>query len=722
MADFFDDISNETNSSQEHKPFFCIDKENEKALLDWLKEEMMLIKTANDYRFDKIKNNFLRYKGIQYREQVHTPRDQEAKRTRYMPQVVLPLIYDTVEEKVSRMMEKKPSVAIIPVHDEESDKVDAKIAKRFLSHVDYIEKLDRKWQSLLRISRIAGESFMVTCWDPDKGDIHPSLQKLKAKAGDQDLEFDMPIYVGDVSVKPVSPLSFLYERADCWENVNHGFLIEWVYTEELKTMYPSKKDKIKSDARKLEYDFEKMEEKSQDGKTMKITFWHRKTKFVPDGFECVFTGECILKSSKLPYGFKGLPVERLPDITNELECSGESSIEKIRGLVAQVNNMNNMVHKQTMLCAHPKWFVDAGSVNETNLGNDTAIVSVKAGANRPVLAQANPVSPQVFEQIENNIKRVYQFSKSNSVVQGEPPTGVTAFVALQYVSESENRRMNTDVANFESCIRAVYDKVLNICGQYYKKSDKRTMMILGKDNRWNAMKYDPESLAKPYSVVIHNQSALPDSKAARTQFILDMSQRYPDLFPKEQVLEMLDFAQSDKFMDVGASAARSAEQENEEILDGKQAKEPEEFELHHVHYGVHVRAMQDYGLKANTDPQIVQLMKDHLMATEYLMMEQTKKNPAYAQLIMQMFPFFPMVMDPGVDLDQKVAMEQQAQAQAAAVGVPPAPQQPAGEMPVPGQEQMTPQHTPEELDAMAQEKQNQELANNPAQGLDLNYQ
>jgi hypothetical protein len=510
----FEDLENAGNA-QKGKAFFAINLNSEEEVHNWLKEELLFLNNDSTNRLEKIKNNYLRYKGIQYMNQVYQPRDTPETRKKYMPQMVLPFIADSVDEKTARLLEVKQTVVVMPTHDEAQDKVDAKIAKRFLDHVEYTQKIDHKLQKLVKNSKIAGESYLWVRWNPDLGEPI-NLKPVMANDGEQVTEL---VYNGDVEVKHMTPHWVRYENAQCWESVNYCFLVELEYAEAMKRDYPNKKDKIREDGETMVMDYNSMEEKSLRGMARKITFYHKRTKYMPQGYEAVFTMDALLKSGPLSYQHGALPIIRLIDIENDEELHGESHIEKIRAIASQINNSVNSVVKMMMLAGWAKWFVEAGSIDEQQLNNDVSIVKVKAGSSKPVLAQANPVGPGTFEFIDKLKGWFYDFAKSNSVVRGEPPAGVTAFVALQYVSESESRRMNTDVANLNNCIRDIYDMVLKVAGQFYQSDDERTMLIMGKDNKWEQMPLDPSTLTKPYSIMIQNASGLSESKALRTQVV-----------------------------------------------------------------------------------------------------------------------------------------------------------------------------------------------------------
>ena len=637
----FDELD-QADSTTAKKPFFAIDLTNEDTVLNWFKDEMLFLKNINVTRMQKIKNNYLRYKGYQYLNSVYYPRDVLETQRKYTPQLVLPLISDAVDEKTARLMEYKPNVVVMPVNDENRDKIDAKVAKRFLDHIDYVQKLDSKFRAITKNSKIAGESFAWIRWNPDLGEV---LKEVNIAASDASNENPFPkelIRQGDIEVIKKTSHWVMYERADSWDKVNYCFVIEMDYVEALKLDYPEKADKIREDSDARMFDFDKMEDIHLPGTCKKIHFYHRRTKYLPDGYEACFTSTVLLKSGPLSYTHGELPIERLVDIENDEELPGQSFIDKVKSVAAQINNSLNSVVKMMMLAGYAKWFVEGGAVDDQALNNDINIVKIKPGMKPPVLAQANPVGQGHFAFIEKLQEWFYQFSKSNSVVRGEPPAGVTAFVALQYVSESESRRMNTEVQQLNQFVRNVYDKILKTAAQFYRPDEERTLFIIGKDNRWETIPLDTMSLTKPYSIMIQNTSGLSDSKAIKTQQLIDLNAAFPNQLPKEQVLEMVGLGQGDKFYDIGSAAARAAETENEQIFDGKGQVEPTQYEDHVTHWRVHVQAIQAIGFKQKATPEVQRDIELHIMAHEYMMIDHALKNPIYQQVLagLPQFPIF----------------------------------------------------------------------------------
>ncbi len=642
--DAFSDLDS-GGASGTKKPFFAIDLTSEDTVLNWLKDEMVFIKNSNETRMQKVKNNYLRYKGYQYLNSVYYPRDVLETQRRYTPQMVLPLISDVIDEKVSRLMEFKPNIVVIPTHDESQDKVDAKVAKKFLDHIGYTQKLDQKFTQVLRNSKIAGESFAWIRWNPDIGDVLKEVSIAnKATTSNENKNPTEAIRQGDVEVLRKTAEFVLYERAESWEKVNYAFVIELDYVEAIKLDHPEKADQIREDADLRVFNYDKFDEESLSGMCRKIYFYHKKTKYLPQGFEAVFTGSALLKLGPLSYEHGDLPLERLVDIENDSELPGQSQIDKIKTIASQINNSLNSVVKMMMLAGYAKWFVEGGAVDDQALNNDINIVKIKPGFKAPVLAQANPVGANQWQFIEKLQQWFYQFAKSNSVIRGEPPPGVTAGVALQFLSESEGRRISTEVQQFNAFVRAVNDKCLKTAGQFYKPDEPRTMMLMGKDNRWETFPLDVSTLSKDYSIMIQNTSGLSDSKAARTQQLIDLNAAFPGALPPEQVIEMTGLAQGEKFMDIASAAARSAEDENEWIADGKGQIEPSEAEDHLTHRKIHLQAMQSLGFKQKASPEVQEQMRIHVMAHEYMLINAASKNPAMMQLL-GTIPDFPTFAD-----------------------------------------------------------------------------
>ena len=250
------------------------------------------------------------------------------------------------------------------------------------------------------------------------------------------------------------------------------------------------------------------------------------------------------------------------------------------------------------------------------------------------------------------------------VSRGEPPPGIKAGVALQFLAEQENERYNELVLKWNDFIRGVAQMTLSVAGDYYDESDERMVRILGKNNAYMTEFFKASYLDKDYDVRIQNSSALPKSVAARTQTLLDLNERFPNQFGAEQVIDMLDLAQNDKFVDGATVSVRSAEAENEKLAEANRQEEqvlsPEEWEDHVIHWKIHTRQILEYAFKYQTPEDVQQRFKDHVAAHEMFMMEKAKINPLFAQEV-QSLKNFPMFFQAPPPMPVEMPVEQQAQ-------------------------------------------------------------
>jgi hypothetical protein len=660
----FDDLNGQSyvKPARPIYEFDLDDPANEKGILEWLKGERDYLSDDAEERTRIMRRNLALYKGIQYQE-LETridARDRAADRSQFMRKIVANHLFDLTKNRASRLVKFRPAVAILPTNDELEDKLAAKSCKMLLDHIWYENDFEGVIQTqLATYAQIMGEVYMFVLWDENKGDLSPAYVEAKKRAKEGRIPMldengqqvkdpqGNPIYVdkvvriGDVDYKIMMATDVLLQKKPRWEQVDYCFTMEPVSTDTLRMMYPEKAAEIKDQDVQI-YDYEKMELVSTKRETIKFTFWHRRAPQMDKGRKIVFTSDVILENTEFPFSHGELPCVRFTDQDIPGELHGSSFYEQIKGLTGTYNNLTNMLIRNIVMVSHPKWMVPAGSVALDRLGNDITIVQYK-GPQPPILANAQSVPGDVFSFRDKLKEEFQQISGVFGVSRGEPPAGIKAGVALQFLSEQESERYNELVLKWNEMIRQIAEMTIAVAGDYYDKSDERMIRILGKNNEYMTEFFKVSALEKDYDIRVQNSSALPKSVAARTQTLLDLSERFPDQFSGEQVIDMLDLAQSDKFVDAATVAVRTAEAENEKLYEVEDAETmaPTEFENHILHWKIHTRQMQEFRFKYKTDQAIQQRFKDHVMAHEMLMTEQAKKSPAFAEQL-NTLPMFPM--------------------------------------------------------------------------------
>ena len=387
---------------------------------------------------------------------------------------------------------------------------------------------------------------------------------------------------------------------------------------------------------------------------------------MPKGRHIIFTPDVILKNTEHPYSHGEWPFERLASIQVPAEQYARSFYINARQIAAQINNLTTMILRNQKVVSAPKWMVPRGAVKLEQLNNDISIVQYQ-GPVEPRLAQANPTPSEVFGFRDALRQDLLQIAAAGGVNAGNPPPGIEAGVALQFLSEQENNRFNGDIAQYNEYVRRVAIKTLSVVSDFYKDDDQRTIAIVGKHDEFTRVGVDVSKLYKSFDVRIQNSSALPESKAARIQTILDLRREFgPGLVRDDIVVDLIDFGQSEKYFDEAAAAVRAAEVENEDQSEGK-ATDPQLWEYHIQHWTVHVTDIQKPGFR-NLSKKIQEIKKNHILAHEMLMLDISKKNPQFLQQIatLPQFPLFftpdEVAPKPEITTEQAVAAELSTQA------------------------------------------------------------
>lgn len=633
------------------------DPNMESEILKWLHGERKYLEDKNHSRFMRMKRNQQLYKGIQYASQEvrEDLRDRTLDRSKNIPKIVVNHLYDLTQNRINRLVKYKPALQILPTNDEFQDVIASRATKKLLDHIWYIQ--DYQGYISPRVAtngEIHGESYLFITWDPSKGDIHPKSPKegervpLLDESGSitkdskgNTIYIDRPVMTGDVKYEVEPGYNVLFQRAQCLADSEYCYRKKVGPVEKLRLLYPKKADKIKKVDNLQEFDFETNTMSKLPGETRWWEFYFKATPEMPKGRYIVFTEDAILHNDELPYSHGELPLELFTDIDLPDELHAMSFFETVKHLTSTYNNITNLIVRNNYLVSHPKWMVPAGSVKLDSLGNDITIVQFR-GPQAPVLVQANPTGREVFEFRKELKEEFQQISGVFGVSRGEPPSGIKAGVALQFLNEQEAERFNLLTLKWNEFHRRVAIKTLSVCGDYYETDDNRMVRVLGKNDKWQTMFFDAAHLSKDYDIRVQNSSALPQSKAARVQTLIDLRKEFPTIVSDEQMIELMDLGQNDKFVNIAAVAVRTAEAENENILNGDDVVEPQEYEDHIQHWKIHVRAMQEGSFKQTVPKNLQEKLKDHVLLTEKYMVDAAKKNPAFAEKVaaLDLFPLF----------------------------------------------------------------------------------
>jgi hypothetical protein len=687
MASHFDADLSETGLSDRIPPLWTLKDlegtENPK-LLEWLNRTYTTeLKQIAKYREQCLKHVAM-FRGKFYANDHGRSGFAEASQqglglqSQRPSKLVVNHLYDLTTQRVSRVTRNKPAITVNPANSEYRDKVSARIMKFWVDYLLYENDFDALVAELAQSTYIMGESYIASRWDPDAGEPFEAWANESAAARrerraprveQRDAQGQVvlgddgePIYIekevktGEVVLEVWTPLDTIVQRCGDFRKAAYWFHEEYLDIDEVRALYPDSKELVEADAEEDALSplrtVAEIDIGPAAGKVLVRHFRHRPDRYLGSGRYIISTRTAILKNTALQPNETGLGLARLTDIDVPKRQYGLSFFEHGKRINAAVNDLTSMAMRNSKLMSHPKWVVPRGSVIKKDaLGNDISIIEYQ-GAIEPRMVAPPPMNNELMSMRADIKQDLQMILGVFDISRGQVPPNIRSAMALQLIDEQEDQRANSSVAKHAALIRDVIVNSINVAASYYDREDKRLLPIVGKDNRYMVKEFDPTHLSKSYDVRVANSSGMPNSKAARTEMLLELGKIYPDAIPPQKLFELLQWGDTEGFYDETTAAVKAASAENEAMLNDEVdaagepvTEEPTIYEDLMIHWITHVNEVQNRSFKTSTPRNVQERFIAHIGATEMLMMERARKNPAFGLKLMEQ-PLFPLVFEP----------------------------------------------------------------------------
>lgn len=682
------------------KPLFVYkDKlDDDQTILEWAKKARdSAVKAAKKRQDDTLTNQAL-YKGDVKKTGGAVSRMTDvpdvgntSPETQY---IVVNFLHNLTEARVARFSRYRDNLEVLPANaGEAEDKESARLVKELISYLRYVTDFKHILTTLGRRMMISAEAYMFVEWDPEQGNVLPEVSEALKTTGEAPLietpEGSMPLpedqwNMGEISFRvPYTTNVFLEPVVDGdFKKVGWAIERQLFHVEQLKLDHPDKAHQIKEDAFSTE-DAQMLAsqfDQEWDGKAPKgfvwcYYLWHKKTKHLPEGRLLVFTNSCMLSNDKHPYDHKQLPFKRITDIDVDGELYPKALFTMNRNLNGIINNLYSMMYRYQVLMGQAKWVIpDAAGVETQALGNDHVGMKYR-GAVAPSIVSAPPLSGELFAQVQELKEQLSQQMVVFPMAQGQVPPNIRAGVSMLFMDEQENERFDAEAKKHNQFVVEIWRLALAVVRQFYSKDEERKLAVFGSEESYTIEEFDPTILNTPFNIRLQNSPALPESKAARTQYLLDIDERKP--LPPAAFYQALDLGIPEAYINDVTKSKKSADSENSQTYKNLEIAGPQSFEDHIAHLEQHYMALQDKAFKG-LDELARQSFLEHvrmheffLMSTTYLDFDMTRPiHPTRAQLLAEM-PLFPSVFTPNIDrLQLQASLEtQQMEMAAGAMGM-----------------------------------------------------
>jgi hypothetical protein len=649
----FDDFNSSDLEFRPQDPIYTINYNDSKELLDWLSVEFDNRLKQSESRMRYYRRNMALYKGTHYRNfDVRSDRRDSTDQDVRKPKVVNNFIQEMLDAKVSARSQSKPSITVMPQTDDWKDKVNSRGIELLVKHRYEQENIDDIYSDADRVMLTFGDQFTFCEWNKELGPYHPMYKKMLDENADAKLKNgkklkDVEVRVGDVEHVVRGPDEVFPQLGKKrWKDIEDIMYVEYVSVAKLKKDYPKLADKIEATQGSFKYDYELMQYQWLQNEAVVIHYFHKKMKHLKEGLEVIYTPDVILEKRVLRYDHGQLPCVRNSDIDIYGEIFGRSFIQNIVQMQRQHNNLSSGVARNHGIGSAPKWMVPKGSAKISDLNNEFSVVEY-TGPLAPSIAKFNPTPPEVFNYMKELESQIEKKAAVHGTSRGEPPAGITAAVALQYLDEQEQRRDSRDIAKRYTYIRDLFKMSAQVMAQFYKESDGRTVRILGEDNEYMIKCLKDVDFSVMYDVVVQNASSLPDSKAGKLQAIIDLNlatNTAPEgpVFSRGEIIQMLDLGLDSAFKEQSSIGVKNADSVIDSILGGEPVSEPQIWDDFLVQYPIFIRTLQERKFKEKVEPEIQGKMIEYITTMEGLMWERSTKNMVFAQKLQQFdnFPLF----------------------------------------------------------------------------------
>ncbi len=330
--------------------------------------------------------------------------------------------------------------------------------------------------------------------------------------------------------------------------------------------------------------------------------------YFPDGAEIIFTQNEIVEARSFPFGHNQLPISWMGHIPMPGARYPISVVSQIRDPVLEISKTESQLTENRNLMSNPPWL----TFREHEIEDGTLVN--KPGARitipwRPQIPEPHPIEmPEIPAYVQNLLttlrEHVQEIAGQGETSQGRVPPGARSGVAIAYLQEEDDTKLGPTVSEYEEMIERCSWQILRVIAERYDVP--RTVTINRKHSHPEVFDFIGTMLSGIGGVECQAGSALPRSKAAKQQFMMDLYSMGIEQDTRK-VKEMLELGQGEP--EEWEVDMDQAERENDRMEQGHSAPVEDWFN-HAAHLAVHRRYMKSPDFEA-LPPNIQEVYRVH---------------------------------------------------------------------------------------------------------------
>lgn len=517
-----------------------------------------------------------------------------------------------VEGNTARLTKSVPAPEVRPVGDTDEDLDTAKVGTRILAH-----ECDRiSWDTLLTdlyscwVTPL-GWSYLHVYWDPSKG---PEVGTLDGE----------PVYEGEIGVDivpapevRVDPNSKNPDLSDArWLEHTTTMTKEAVW--ETFGVMPVNGEPGRTLADEVVSLVESHNTSQAKDEFVKVhRFWMRPgSRACPKGMAVTWCGETILEhKKKYPYEHGRLPYIQFNLLPGIGMREGRTWVSDVIPMQVDYNDSRSReaAIRRTLT---PKVLAPFGAIDTQRLTSRVEVIAYRPSGAQPTFMMPDGRWMSQFQAGMDRSDHEMGERAGASEQSGAAPSTQPA-AAILALQEQDDTKLAISAKHLARGIEATGKMILQLVKQFWL--EQRVVRTWSEDNTIQVDNFAGSDLDRGFDVHLSSESALPKSKAARTQLAIDLWTQGIITDPHTYVT-LLDIPGTDFLSEQLSKDQKRADRENGKLYEGEEC-EPEHFDDHLVHLKVHndFRKSVDY---EELDEQTKAVVDAHCAIHESLVLQQ----------------------------------------------------------------------------------------------------
>jgi len=628
------------------------DKDRE-ALVSWARGEYDRAKAARTQIQLQWYMNMSFLRGKQYAEYIPSLRKLGTPaaapyRVRHTSNRVRPMI----RTEIARLTSQKPSASVIPASSEDEDLFAAQAGEQVWESLYSRKKIHDVFRQSIFWTTVCGTSFIKTYWDQSTYDIRSKVQ-------------------GDIVYGHVTPFHLFVPDLREVEIEAQPFVIH-AYTRPIAWIQQFWKDRLNDPLSPSVVSANEILEdvwlglpggSSTNGadSCLVLEVWVKPGahKLFPSGGMITLVDNQVVSffPDGNPYQHGEYPYAKIDHIPTG-NFYAASTIEDVIPLQREFNRTRSQIIEAQNRTAKPQLLAAKGSIDPSKITTEPGqVILYRPGFPPPAPLPLQGLPSYVFSNLQQTLLDIEDISGQHQVSKGSAPPGVTAATAISFLQEKDDAYITHTYQSVESAWEKIARQSLNLAVQFWDVP--RLIRTVGSDGAFDSMMLKSADIATGTDIRIEGGSSLPQSKAGRQAFLMDLMKM--QFIAPEKGLELMEIGGVQKLYDQLKVDERHAQRENirfkrmdpVELMTQKQEQEmmpPEtdtetgevllpppvipvnSWDNHAVHIEVHNRFRKSQAFEL-LDPSVKAEIEEHVQ-THVMAQEQAMMKIAATQMVM----------------------------------------------------------------------------------------